>query len=60
MAAGRYLGIDLGGTKIEGVVLDERLAPRERVRVATERERGYEHIDARLRALGAEIQRLDG
>src|SRR5262245_20093109 len=40
----RRIGIDLGGTKIEGVVLDERLAPLHRVRVATERERGYEHI----------------
>jgi fructokinase len=46
--AGRYLGIDLGGTKIEGVVLDDRLVPRERVRVATERERGYDHILGRV------------
>jgi fructokinase len=48
VAAERYLGIDLGGTKIEGVVLDERLVPCERVRVATERERGYAHIVERV------------
>ena len=42
------IGIDLGGTKIEGVVLDDRLAPLHRVRVATERERGYEHIVERV------------
>jgi len=42
------IGIDLGGTKIEGVVLDEQLAPVHRVRVATERERGYEHIIGRV------------
>jgi fructokinase len=48
VAAGRYLGIDLGGTKIEGVVLDERLVPCERVRVATERERGYAHVVERV------------
>ncbi len=48
MAAERYLGIDLGGTKIEGVVLDERLVPRERVRVATDRERGYAHVVERV------------
>jgi len=38
------IGIDLGGTKVEGVVLEEGLVPRHRVRVATERERGYAHI----------------
>ena len=42
------IGIDLGGTKIEGVVLDDRLAPLHRVRIATERERGYEHIVERV------------
>jgi fructokinase len=48
MDVGPYLGIDLGGTKIEGVVLDAQLNPRERLRVATERERGYEHILDRI------------
>jgi len=44
----RALGVDLGGTKIEGVVLDEALRPVHRVRVATERERGYDHILGRV------------
>ena len=38
------IGVDLGGTKIEGAILDEALRPVHRVRVATERERGYDHI----------------
>ena len=37
-------GIDLGGTKIEGIVLDKEGTVLERRRVPTERERGYEHI----------------
>ena len=44
----RSIGIDLGGSKIEGAVLDEALRPVHRVRVATERERGYEHILGRV------------
>jgi fructokinase len=41
------IGIDLGGTKIEGIVLDASGHPVVRERVPTERERGYEHIVAR-------------
>jgi fructokinase len=39
-------GIDLGGTKIEGVVLESADAPRviSRLRVPTEAAQGYEHI----------------
>jgi fructokinase len=40
----RRIGIDLGGTKIEGIVLDADHRVIVRQRVATERERGYEHI----------------
>src|SRR5437867_10287546 len=47
-AAMRALGVDLGGTKIEGVVLDEGLRPIHRVRVGTERERGYDYILGRV------------
>jgi len=47
----RRLGIDLGGTKIEGVVLDDDLRIVERRRVPTERERGYDHILDRTAAL---------
>jgi fructokinase len=42
------MGIDLGGTKIEGIVLDDGLVPGHRVRVPTERERGYDHVLARV------------
>lgn len=39
-------GIDLGGTKIEGVVLEDmnNLKPLKRLRVPTERDKGYQHI----------------
>ena len=39
-------GIDLGGTKIEGVILEERNRPNvlKRLRVATEADKGYSHI----------------
>ena len=56
-AAGRRLGIDLGGTKIEGIVLADDLAVVERVRVATERERGYAHIIARVAELVQDLRR---
>src|SRR4029077_5391469 len=50
------IGIDLGGTKIEGVVLDAELRPVHRVRVATERERGYEHILERIAGVLAALR----
>ncbi len=39
-------GIDLGGTKIEGVILESVQKPDvvARIRIATERDKGYEHI----------------
>jgi fructokinase len=45
------IGIDLGGTKIEGVVLDPAGKEVARRRIATERERGYQHILKRLKTL---------
>ena len=43
-------GIDLGGTKIEGVVLDPNNIDRPicRLRVPTESEKGYEHIRSQI------------
>ncbi len=43
---GPLWGIDLGGTKIEGVVLEDRDSPNvlKRIRVPTERDLGYDHI----------------
>ena len=55
-------GIDLGGTKIEGVIVDasEPTAVIARVRVATESERGYDHIVGRLAAVVAELEVRSG
>jgi fructokinase len=54
----RRIGIDLGGTKIEGVVLGaggEQLARR---RVPTEQQRGYEHIVDTTARLAAALREL--
>lgn len=57
------LGVDLGGTKTEAAVVrvggpvPEVLARR---RVATERERGYDHIVAVIRELAADVTREAG
>lgn len=48
-------GIDLGGTKIEGVVLADDGTIVERRRVPTERDRGYDHILDRVTALVREL-----
>jgi fructokinase len=57
MAAPQRIGIDLGGTKIEGVALiDERIAARRRV--PTEQERGYEHIVEATGRLTDELRAL--
>ena len=39
-------GIDLGGTKIEGVILKSKEDPQvlTRLRIPTEKEQGYQHI----------------
>ncbi len=46
-------GIDLGGTKIEGIVMRPLGKPDviERMRIPTEREKGYEHILGRIKHL---------
>ena len=49
------LGIDLGGTKIEGVVIAADGTIVDHRRVPTERERGYEYIVARVAALVATL-----
>ena len=38
------IGIDLGGTKIEGILLDDELKEVERKRIPTNQERGYKFI----------------
>jgi fructokinase len=49
------VGIDLGGTKVEGVVLDAEHRPVLRRRIATESEHGYLHIVERVGALADEL-----
>jgi len=49
------IGIDLGGTKIEGVVLDADSKEIIRKRIPTEREKGYQHILSRLKFLHDEL-----
>jgi fructokinase len=51
------MGIDLGGTKIEGVVLDADNRVVRRQRVPTESARGYEHIVGRVVDLAGDLRR---
>lgn len=53
-------GIDLGGTKIEGVILDEGGKVVERRRIATEREQGYGHIVNRIVLLVEQMKDATG
>ncbi|HXB10057.1 MAG TPA: ROK family protein [Puia sp.] len=55
-------GIDLGGTKIEGVILRSITDPTPlvRTRVDTEAEQGYEHIVSQMARLVAEMEKLSG
>ena len=45
------LGMDLGGTKIEGIVLDEHGSEQFRKRIPTEQKRGYDHILGNIKTL---------
>ena len=45
------LGIDLGGTKIEAVIIDEQFQVVKRERVPTNRDDGYEAIIERIISL---------
>lgn len=55
-------GIDLGGTKIEGVILESINDPHPvvRTRVDTESAKGYDHILGRIASLVTEMQRRSG
>lgn len=55
-------GVDLGGTKIEGVVVSPHSPnrPRARVRLSTEQERGYGHILSQIEALVSALAREVG
>ncbi|HEX4343042.1 MAG TPA: ROK family protein [Verrucomicrobiae bacterium] len=54
------IGIDLGGTKIEGIVLDDQGKELFRKRIDTEAERGYSHILKRIKSLRDDLsQNID-
>jgi fructokinase len=55
------IGIDLGGTKIEGIILDEHGAELTRKRLETQQEQGYLHILNRITELYQELAaRIEG
>lgn len=56
MSERRRIGIDLGGTKIEGVVLDADLRVAVRERIATESSRGYGNIVERVVMLATRLR----
>lgn len=56
-----YWGIDLGGTKIEGVVLpEEGIQPICRLRIDTEADFGYVHIVSRIALLVSQLEEKSG
>lgn len=54
------IGIDLGGTKIEGILLDATGAERKRLRIATPVARGYEAILGALVEIVMELEAFAG
>ena len=61
-SAQQLWGIDLGGTKTEGVIIDAGQPGKAlyRLRLPTERARGYEHILAQVRLLVEQLERASG
>jgi predicted NBD/HSP70 family sugar kinase len=57
-----YWGIDLGGTKIEGIVLKEADTDSvvARHRIDTQGEGGYDHVLSRIDTVVDELERLSG
>src|SRR5689334_3935198 len=55
-------GIDLGGTKIEGVILNSvsNPTPVVRTRVDTEAERGYDHVVLQIKKLVSMMEQQSG
>src|SRR5258708_414008 len=55
-------GIDLGGTKIEGVILESVASPVPivRTRVDTEASKGYEHVIGQIARLVSEMEKQSG
>jgi predicted NBD/HSP70 family sugar kinase len=57
-----YWGIDLGGTKIEGVILQSTTTPAPlcRIRINTEADKGYQHIVERIGLLVEQMSQKSG
>ena len=55
-------GVDLGGTKIEGAIIDAHQPDRAiaRERLATESDRGYDHIVGRVRTVVEQLEATSG
>ena len=55
-------GLDIGGTKIEGVILESRENPKvlHRMRIATEAHQGYRHIIAQVAQLVDQLRAASG
>jgi predicted NBD/HSP70 family sugar kinase len=55
-------GIDLGGTKIEGVILDGSNPTKalHRLRLPTEGDKGYEHVMGQIRRVIEELEKTSG
>lgn len=55
-------GIDLGGTKIEGVIIESKAHPKElaRLRIPTEAANGYEHVLQQIRKLVNALEKESG
>ena len=49
------IGIDLGGTKIEGILLDEKFSVVQRERIETHQENGYDSIVKSITSLVNEL-----
>jgi len=54
------IGIDLGGTKIEGILLNEKLWECKRLRISTGQKDGYDAIIARIAGLYKELSSAIG
>ena len=50
------IGVDLGGTKIEGILLDESLNVVKKIRIPTQQEKGYDSIIKSIVSLFDELK----
>jgi len=54
------IGIDLGGTKIEGIFLDDKFNVIERTRISTQQEKGYNSIIDSIVSLVNSLKKISG